>query len=75
MCGLFINSPSILRNLASTGEIITTHNKMSDIFDAHYQSGLGFENAIDISIKRKRELRDYAKIFNFDIVSGNNLKL
>lgn len=75
MCGLFLTSPTIFRNLASKEEIITTHIKMSDIFDAHYQSGLGFENEIDISIKKKRELRDYAKNFNFDIVSGDDLNL
>lgn len=75
MCGLFLTSPTIFRNLASKEEIITTHIKMSDIFDAHYQSGLGFENEIDISIKKKRELRDYAKNFNFNIVSGDDLNL
>lgn len=75
MCGLFLTSALIFKKLASQEEMITTNIKMSDIFDAHYFNGLGFDNEINVDQKRKTELRDYAKNFNFDIVSGDDLQL
>lgn len=74
MCGFFINTPSTYRKLASQDEILATDIKMSDIFDAHYESGLGLPNEVNINEKRKRRLREYAKNFNITFISGKDLK-
>lgn len=74
MCGLFLASPVLFKKLAKAEEIITTDIKMSDIFDAHYQNGLGFENEINFVEKRKIRLRDYAKNFDVSFVSGEYLQ-
>jgi len=74
MCGLFLTSPALFKKLAKAEEIITTDIKMSDIFDAHYQNGLGFKNEINFVKKRKTQLRDYAKNFDVSFVSGEDLQ-
>lgn len=74
MCGLFLTSPALFKKIATVEETFTTDIKMSDIFDAHYQNGLGFENEINFSEKRKKTLRDYAKNFDVSIISGDDLQ-
>ncbi|MDQ1096942.1 MULTISPECIES: hypothetical protein [Chryseobacterium] len=74
MCGLFLTSPALFKKFAKAEETITTDIKMSDIFDAHYQNGLGFENEINFVEKRKTRLRAYAKNFDVSFVSGEDLQ-
>jgi hypothetical protein len=74
MCGLFLTSPTMFKNLAHKEETVATDIKMSDIFDAHYQNGLGFENEINFDKKRKGKLREYAKNFNMNPISGYDLQ-
>lgn len=73
MCGFFLNSPRLFEQFANQDEILTTDIKMSDIFDAHYESGLGLPYEINIEAKRKKKLREYAKNFYTTIISGNDL--
>lgn len=73
MCGLFLTSPSLFKKLAHKEDILSTNIKMSDIFDAHYLNGLGFENEINFNEKQKSKLREYAKNFNVDFVSADDL--
>ncbi|MGG7550582.1 NERD domain-containing protein [Chryseobacterium arthrosphaerae] len=73
MCGLFLTSPSLFKKLAHKEDILTTNIKMSDIFDAHYLNGLGFENEINFHEKRKSKLREYAKNFNVDFISADDI--
>lgn len=75
MCGFFINSPSTFKKFASQDEILATNILMSDIFDAHYETGLGLPTEINIIEKRKRKLREYAKDFDLTIVKGTDLKM
>lgn len=75
MCGFYINSPSIFKKLASHDETLATTIKMSDIFDAHYECGLGLPNEVNINEKRKRKLREYAKNFDITPITGTDLKM
>lgn len=74
LCGFFLNSSKTFEKYANQDEILTTNIKMSDIFDAHYENGLGLPNEINIDTKRKRKLREYAKKFDTTIISGKDLK-
>lgn len=73
MCGFFLNSPRSFEQFANRDETLTTDIKMSDIFDAHYENGLGLPNEVNIDEKRKKTLRDYAKNFDMTIISGKDL--
>lgn len=75
MCGFFLNSPRSFEQFANQEETFTTSIKMSDIFDAHYESGLGLPNEVNMKVKRKRKLRKYAKNLNVTLISGEDLKL
>lgn len=75
MCGWFLTSPTMFKKLADKEETVTTDIKMSDIFDAHYQNGLGFQNEINFIEKRKAKLREYAKRFEVNFVSGGDLQM
>ncbi|QQT33063.1 hypothetical protein I6I99_11045 [Sphingobacterium multivorum] len=75
MCGYFITSNLNFKKFANQEEILTTDIKMSSIFDAHYECGLGLPNETNFTEKRKRKLRKYAKNFNVTIISGNDLDI
>jgi len=72
LCGYFINSPKDFEKFSTIEESFNADPRMSDLFDAEYYNGLGFENEIDIDIKRYRKVREYQKKWEFDIVSGND---
>lgn len=72
LCGYFINSPNDFEKFSTIEEIFNADPRMSELFDAEYYNGLGFENEIDIEIKRHRKVRHYQKKWEFDIVSGND---
>lgn len=72
LCGYFIHSPKEFEKLSTINETFNPDPRMSDLFDAEYYSGLGFENEIDIEIKRQRKVREYRKKWEFDIVSRND---
>lgn len=72
LCGYFINSPKDFEKLSTIEETFNPDPRMSELFDAEYYNGLGFENEIDIEIKRNRKTREYQKKWEFDIVSGND---
>lgn len=73
LCGYFINSPTDFKKMALMEEVFTTDTRMSEIFDAHYKNGLGFENEINIDQKRKNPIGEYAKSFSADVIIGKEL--
>ena len=65
LCGLFINQQHQFRKYAiEMDDILVTDIRMSNVFDAHYQNGLGFTNEIDIVKKRKNPVGNYNKFFS-----------
>lgn len=72
LCGYFINSPKDFEKFSTIKEIFNADPRMSELFDAEYYNGLGFENEIDIELKRHRKVRPYQKKWEFDIFSGND---
>jgi ribosomal protein S21 len=72
LCGYFIHSPKDFEKFSTIEETFNPDPRMSELFDAEYYNGLGFENEIDIDIKRHRKVRDYQKKWEFDIVSGKD---
>lgn len=74
MAGFYLVSPQKFIQFADREEILSTHNKMSDLFDAHYECGLGLRNEFNLEIKRKNPLRAFAKNFDMDIITGKDLK-
>ncbi len=73
LCGFFINSPKTFHKLSSIEETICTDPRMSNLFDAEYENGLGFENEIDIKKKRKIKTNNYQKKWDFNVLSGDDL--
>lgn len=72
LCGYFIHSPKDFEKFSTIKETFNPDPRMSELFDAEYYNGLGFENEIDIDIKRHRKVREYQKKWEFDIVSGKD---
>lgn len=72
LCGYFINSPEDFKKTSTIEETFYADPRMSELFDAEYYNGLGFENEIDIDIKRHRTVRNYQKKWEFDIISGKD---
>lgn len=70
--GYFINSPNEFITLSAIEETFNADPRMSELFDAEYYNGLGFDNEIDIEIKRHRKVRPYQKKWDFDIIGGND---
>jgi len=73
LCGYFLNSPKDFEKYSTMEETFNADPRMSRLFDAEYENGLGFENEIDINIKRHRTVPDYQKNWEFNIVSGKDL--
>jgi hypothetical protein len=46
---------------------------MSDMFDAEYRNGLGFDNEIDIDIKKYYKVPAYSKAYVVNTFSGEDL--
>ena len=72
LCGYFLNSPKDFKKFSTIEESFYADPRMSELFDAEYYNGLGFENEIDINIKRHRKVRNYQKKWEFDIISGKD---
>lgn len=75
LCGLFINDQYNFRRYAEMEDHFATDIRMSNIFDAYYQNGLGFANEINIDIKRKNPIGKYNKSFTVQSVRGRDLKI
>lgn len=75
LCGYFLNSVDDFIKLSVIEETFNADPHMSHLFDAEYYNGLGFENEIDIEIKKHRKVQPYQKKWNFDIVRGTDLNL
>lgn len=73
LCGYFINSPKDFEKFSIIEETFGADPRMSELFDAEYYNGLGFENEIDIEVKRHRKVREYQKKWEFDIVRGKDI--
>ncbi|AWH86317.1 hypothetical protein HYN59_14910 [Flavobacterium album] len=75
MCGLFLIAQHKFRHYATQSEdYFATDIRMSGIFDAHYQNGLGFTDEINIQNKKKQPIGSYEKSFDVHIVSGHDMK-
>ena len=75
LCGYFMNSPDEFIELSTIEETFNADPHMSHLFDAEYYNGLGFENEIDINVKKYRKVQAYQKKWNFDILRGSDLNL
>lgn len=64
LCGYYICQPMEFKRLADMDTPVHTFPGMSDIFDAYYHVGLGFDNELDADIKRQYQLPDYARQFD-----------
>ena len=66
LAGLYLNNKELFVKLATSTESIFTHPAMAGIFDAHYISGLGFEEEYNIDIKGNLPLGDYPTKFDIE---------
>lgn len=73
LCGFFINDKQAFIEQSDSMEIITTFAGMSDMFDAEYKNGLGFENELDINIKKHYKVPEYSKSYTASIINGHDL--
>lgn len=73
LCGLFINSQSQFKENSIMENLFSTFLGMSDVFDAEYQNGLGFENELDIEIKRNYLTPKYEKHYSFTEINGDDI--
>ena len=73
LCGYFLNSPRDFENTSIIDEDIHIDPRMSEIFDAEYQNGLGFKNEIDIDKKRNQAVPKYEKNWKLEIISGRDI--
>ena len=72
LCGYFINSPKEFEEFSKIEETFNPDPRMSELFDAEYYNGLGFDNEIDIEIKRHRTVRSYQKKWKFNLINRND---
>lgn len=64
LCGLYICRPEQFARLGTEEETVATFAGMSDIFDAYYHVGLGFENELNIEFKKTYPMPPYARDFD-----------
>lgn len=72
MCGFFINDKPAFIKHSHSEEIFTSFAGMSDMFDAEYKNGLGFDNELDIDIKKYYNVPEYSKNYTASIINGND---
>lgn len=53
--------------------VIVTFPGMADVFDAYYKVGLGFDNELNIDIKRNYPIPKYAKSFDLNLIGINDI--
>lgn len=70
LCGFFMNAPQDYKEQSMADEIFSAFPGMSDLFDAEYKNGLGFDNEIDIEIKKHYPGPKYPKHYDFNKISG-----
>jgi len=70
LCGFFINAPKEFNEQSQTEETFVTFAGMSDLFDAEYKNGIGFENELDIEIKKHYQVTKYPKSYDINKISG-----
>ena len=58
----FVNTRDFIR-YADDESPLVTNTKMSQILDAHYACGLGFDNELNMDVKKERSLPSYEKNF------------
>lgn len=63
LCGWFMCNKQTFIDCSSSEIELQTRPDMSDIFDAYYEIGLGFDDELDIDAKKQRLLRQYANDF------------
>ena len=68
MCGLYLCERELFKKLSTNDSNIATDGAMGAIFDAHYAVGLGFQDEINIEIKKSNQLNDFPKHFRFDTI-------
>ncbi|HEX2921392.1 MAG TPA: hypothetical protein VHO50_09545 [Bacteroidales bacterium] len=73
LCGYFLNDPKNFKKYSSSDSVFTTFPGMADMFDAEYQNGLGFDNELDIDIKRHYRVPNYRKDYTVDSFTGEDL--
>ena len=73
LCGYFMNDKENFIKYAHANEIFTTFPGMADMFDAEYRNGLGFDNEIDIDIKKYYKVPAYSKAYVVNTFSGEDL--
>lgn len=62
-CGWFMCNKQTFIDYSSSEIELQTRPDMSDIFDAYYEIGLGFDDELGINTKKQRLLRQYANDF------------
>jgi len=73
MCGFFLNDKSAFIKHSDSEVIFTSFAGMSDMFDAEYRNGLGFDNELDIDIKKYYNVPEYSKDYTANIINGHDL--
>ncbi len=72
LCGFFMNAPNDYKEQSMADEIFSGFSGMSDLFDAEYKNGLGFDNELDIEIKKHYPVPNYPKHYDFNSISGKD---
>lgn len=78
LCGYFMNDKMNFVRHASMDLSFATFHGMADIFDAEYTNGLGFDNELDLQIKKHYKVPKYSKDYTVnsfvaeDLINGND---
>ncbi len=70
LCGYFINAPKDFKEQSNAEEIFAAFPGMSDLFDAEYKNGIGFDNELDIDVKKHYNVPKYSKNYDVNKISG-----
>jgi hypothetical protein len=73
MCGYFMNDPTNFKNYAFCDTTFASFPGMADMFDAEYHNGLGFDNELDIDIKKYYKPK-YRKDYKVSEYSGEEFR-
>ena len=71
MCGYFMNDPINFKKYAYSDTNFASFPGLADMFDAEYHNGLGFDNELDIDIKKYYK-PEYSKDYKFNEYSGED---
>jgi hypothetical protein len=72
LCGFFINAPNDFKRQAKEDAIFSAFPGMSDLFDAEYRNGLGFDNELDMDVKKYYGVPEYPKHYDINQISGDD---